>query len=328
VRVSTRTWKWTLGGLTAAMLLAVLGLGALSRFGGPKPLDPEATAALYAATLPPPPGPISVFHLGHSLVGPVIPAMLQQLAGEGHRYASQLGWGTFLRAHWEPDVPIPGFEVETRHFQFSDAKEALSGGGYDAFVMTEAVEIRDAIRYFDSWRYAARWAQLAWEGNLDTRVYLYETWHPIDDPEGWLIRLDRDLERYWEDKILRPALAETGRPVYVIPAGQVLARFVREIERRGGIDGLTGKEDLFHKSEEGLQDTSHLSDIGSYLVALTHYAVLYQKDPMGLPHRLKRPDGSDADAPGGDAARLMQKIVWEVVTSYPKTGVPQRDAAG
>ena len=41
---------------------------------------------------------------------------------------------------------------------------------------------------------------------------------------------------------------------------------------------------------------------------------------------LRRADGPPAVAPGPRAARLMQEVVWDVVTSYPKTGVPQGGA--
>ena len=314
----TRLW-----GLSPFLLMLVATFTSLTRCGAPAPLASAETEALYAAPLPPPQGPLAVFHLGHSLVGRDMPAMLQQMAGEGHRYESQLGWGTTLKAHWEPGETINGFETENAHPRYRDAKEALASGDYDAVVLTEMVEIRDAIKYFDSWDYLSRWARRAWEGDPETRVYLYETWHPIDDPEGWLVRLERDLGRYWEDEILRRALAasDMDRPIHVIPAGQVFRRFVEEIERRGGVDGLTRKEDLFAINEKGEQDTIHFNDLGAYLVALTHYAVLYHQSPVGLPRQLRRADGGAATAPGQKAARLMQEIVWEVVTGYPKTGV-------
>ena len=68
-------------------------------------------------------------------------------------------------------------------------------------------------------------------------------------------------------------------------------------------------------------DQIHLNDLGAYLIALTHYAVLYGKSPVGLPHDLTRADGTPATAPGPDAALLMQNVVWDVVKSYPRTGV-------
>ena len=57
------------------------------------------------------------------------------------------------------------------------------------------------------------------------------------------------------------------------------------------------------------------------MVALTHDAVLYHRSPVGLPHRLTRADGSMADALTPIAAQQVQNIVWQVVTTQPRTGV-------
>lgn len=288
--------------------------------------DPPALALgrAYADPAPPPPeGGMRVFHLGHSLVGRDMPAMLAQLAGDGHRFDSQLGWGASLRQHWEPDEEIPGFAAENDHPRFRPAREAVATGDYDAVVLTEMVEIRDAIKYHQSGRYLARWAALAREANPATRVYLYETWHRLDDAQGWLVRLDRDLGRYWKAELLAADIAANapGHPVYLIPGGQVMARLVRAIEAEGGSGALRSRDDLFQRRDDGTTDPIHPNDLGAYLVALTHYAVLYQRSPEGLPYRLRRADGSAAEAPPEDVARLMQRVVWEVVTSLPETGV-------
>lgn len=281
----------------------------------------DAAKALYATPLPMPEHKLNVFHLGHSLVGRDMPAMLAQLAGEGHTYDSQLGWGTSLKEHWEPDAAINGFEEENDHPKFRPAKEAIGSGAYDAVVLTEMVEIADAIRYHDSPEYLARWAGLAWDANVDTRIYLYETWHHTDDGNGWLERIDRDLRKYWQGRIKYPALANGDAPIHLIPAGQVKAAFVREIEAQGGMDGITSLHDLFAKRDDGTPDTIHFDDLGAYLVALTHYAVLYHRSPVGLPHQLKRADGTLAKAPSAKVAVLMQRIVWEVIGRHPETGV-------
>ncbi len=57
----------------------------------PDALSLQDLATLYETPLPAPEGPLTVFHLGHSLVGRDMPAMLAQLAGHGS-HASQLGW--------------------------------------------------------------------------------------------------------------------------------------------------------------------------------------------------------------------------------------------
>lgn len=300
------------------LLLFLAACGGLVRCGPAKPLDKAEFDALYTEPASVPPTSQSVFYIGHSLVGRDMPAMLAQLAGNGHRYDSQLGWGTPLKAHWDPDEPINGFETENDHPRYRDAKDAVASGDYDALVLTEMVELRSAIKYFDSAKYLHEWATAGWEASPEVNVYLYETWHELTDEEGWMNRLDLDLDRYWEVELLRRALTRSDaiRPIYVIPAGQVMARFVRELERRGGVGPIKSREDLF-------SDDIHFNDFGAYLVALTHYAVLYQKSPVGLPHALKRADGSAATDPGAKAAQLMQETVWKVVTTYPKTGVPQ-----
>lgn len=305
------------------LIAAVLVLAALAWWLWPRParLNAAEVDAALALPLAAPGAPLRVFHLGHSLVGRDMPAMLAQLAPDGHRYDSQLGWGTPLKAHWEPGEPINGFEAENAHPRYRAAREAIGSGAYDAVILTEMVELRDAVRYHDSARYLAEWAQLAQQGNPQARIYLYESWHRLDDEDGWLARIDSDLPELWLGELLRPAVARTGRPNYLIPAGQVMARLVRKIEAAGGIGGLTQREDLFARDERGGIDPIHVNDLGAYLVALTHYAVLYHRSPVGLPHELLRADGSPADAPSRQAARLMQETVWEVVTSTPGTGV-------
>ena len=296
---------------------------ALSACGLQKSLNPAEMQQLYAAPLAPPDKSLRVFHVGHSLVNHDMPVMLDQLASQGHEHRSQLGWGATLKSHWEPGEPIAGFAESNTHAQYQDALEAVRSGRFDALVLTEMVEIRDAIKWFDSPKYLRLWAREARTRRPDIRVYLYETWHRLDDKEGWLERLDKDLGRYWQGEILAKGLAhgDTGGPVHVIPAGQVMARLVRAIEGGQAVPGLQRREDLFALNPDGTQDTIHLNDLGNYLVALTHYTVLYHRSPVGLPHELLKGDGTPAVAPSPEAARLMQTTVWDVVRSLPQTGV-------
>ena len=302
-------------GFLALALAAVAGAVAFWWRSAPAGPDAATMAALYAQPLPPPEAPLAVFHIGHSLVNRDMPAMLAQLAGEGHRYESQLGWGAQLQSHWG-DIPVNGFEVENAHPRYRDAREAVASGDYDAIVLTESVEIRAAIRYHDSPRYLAAFADAAWKARAGTRIYLYETWHELDDPEGWLNRLDADLTRHWLDQLLRPALGRLpeGARIHLIPAGQALAALVREIEARGGVGAVKDRNGLF-------LDQIHLNDLGNYFVALVHYAVLYQKSPVGLPHAMMRGDGSPADAPEPELALLMQEVAWTAARTTPLTGV-------
>lgn len=309
-------------GMVRLASAALVGAGGFLALGaGVRRRDAARARAVLDMPVVAPETPLNVFHLGHSLVGRDMPAMLAQLAPAGHDYASQLGWGTPLLAHWEPDVPVNGFETENDHPKFAPAREALQSGGFDALVLTEMVELKDAIRYHDSAKYLAKWAQLARTARPDVRVYLYETWHNTDDPAGWLARIDDDYDTLWVQRVLVPAVVQTGVPIHVIPGGQALAAFVRAVDARGGVGNVAGRDALMARTPEGAVDTIHLSDLGAYLIALTHYATLYQRSPVGLPLALYRADGTAAVAPDAQSGELMQQIVWDVVRSTSFSGV-------
>ncbi|KIN73198.1 hypothetical protein [Sulfitobacter guttiformis] len=309
-------------GIVRAGAGALVGLGAaMAGLAGTRVWRLAQARKSYGQALPAPDGPLRVFHLGHSLVGRDMPAMVAQLAPVDHDFRSQLGWGTPLRAHWEPDVPVNGFDTENDHENFLPARDALEGAGFDAVVLTEMVELTDAIRYHDSAAYLARWAGLAREARPDVRLYLYETWHNTDDPAGWLNRIDTDFEALWMERVALPAAGRIGAPIYIVPGGQVLAAFVRAIEAQGGVGNIANRDALMARTPEGAVDTIHLSDLGGYLIALTHFAVLYQRSPLGLPLALMRADGTAAQAPDPQAGALMQEIVWDVVRANKYTGI-------
>ncbi|CRL15541.1 hypothetical protein [Phaeobacter italicus] len=285
------------------------------------PLGSVQATPFAVPELAPPSGAMTVYHLGHSLVGADIPHMLAQLAPKEHAYNTQLGSGTPLQQHWEPDQDILHFDQVNHPPIWRDAREAVGSGDYDAVILTEMVELRDAIRYFKGARYFRRWADLARAGSADTRLYLYETWHPLDTPDGWLARIDTDLEQLWLGGLAgSDTRRNPNRPAYLIPAGQVMAAVVRAIEA-GEIPGLSRREDVFAITPDGAQDQIHINDLGAYIVALTHLSVLYHVNPAGQPHQLTRADGSPAQAFSAEAARKVQEIVWTVVTSHPRTGV-------
>lgn len=311
--------------LGAAALAAVAAAGAaltLRRRGEPALPAPRVplTRAEFDAALPPltpPDGPLRVYHLGHSLVGRDMPAMLAQLAG--HEHASQLGWGTPLRGHWEERVTINGFDVENAHPAYRPAKPTLASGEYDAVVLTEMIGLREAIRWHASAHYLAHWIATARAGNREARVYLYETWHPLDTPEGWLERVDADLDALWRGELLQGAMAWDAPAIHLIPGGQVLAAAVRAAEA-GTLPGVTRRADFFGLDPEGRPDMIHLNDLGHYLIALVHYAVLYHRSPEGLGHAVTRADGQPVSiAP--DTALALQRLTWQVVRATPGTGV-------
>lgn len=279
-----------------------------------KTLDAATFRAAYATPLPPPDRPVAVYHLGHSLVGRDMPAMLAAAAGHapGQGWAAQLGWGASLKTHM--DGAVPGFAEENAHPAFRPAAEALAGTDYPVIVLTEMVELKDAIRYHDSARTLGDWVVKIRRANPEARIYLYETWHRTGDPAGWLNRIEAD-RALWEG-LLRQAMAREGSgTVYVIPGGQVMAAVTRAAEA-GQIPGVSGQGDL-------ISDDIHFTDLGAWVMAMTHHAVIYGRSPVGLAAQLPKSDGQMAGAPSDEAAQAIQQVVWGVVTSYPLTGVPQ-----
>ncbi len=297
-----------LWGAMAAMA-AVLAVAAWRLWPAPT-LSPAEARALWAAPLPPLPGPVAVYHLGHSLTGRDIPAALA--AAGGHRYHSQLGWGASLKDHWTGTVN--GLAEENRPPAFRPASEAADSGDYTVVVLTEMVELKDAIRYHASARHLALWAARFRAANPEVRLYLYETWHRRDDPAGWLSRIDTDLAALWEAQVLFPAMAQAGT-IRVIPGGQALAAVVREAQA-GRIPGIADAAAFF-------TDEIHLSPLGSWLMAQVHYAVIHARSPLGLPATLPGEGDAPLSAPSPEAAAAMQEVVWRVVTAYAGTGVQQ-----
>ncbi len=292
-----------------AMGVALLCAAGWSLFGPARSLGnglPDDLRALYPDV--PPPAlerGLKVYHLGHSLVGRDMPAMLQQLAGEGHDYGVQLGWGTSLKQHLAGPKEIYGFAAENAHPRFVPLEDALRDPSYDVLVLTESVDLRDAITYQDSTKAVTELVTKALAANPDLSIALYETWHSQDHAD-WLERIPKDRNQMWEPALLAPAIRAAGAPVRLVPAGSVLARLVGALEAEGA--GQFSRKDLF-------SDDIHLNDLGNYLVALTHYASLYGRSPEGLPHQLRRADGTAAEAPSAALAAQMQRVVWEVVSS-------------
>jgi hypothetical protein len=299
-------------GVLAAILVAGWALWPAKR------LSADALAARYQMPLTPAESALRVYHLGHSLVGRDMPAMLAQMAG--HSYHSQLGWGASLMQHWQGDVP--GMQAENASAAFRPAAQAVDSGEYDAVVLTEMVELRDAIRFHDSATALAQWAARVRAANPQARVYLYETWHRTDGPAGWDARIAADGPALWQGALLAGAMADPAvGTIYVIPGGPVLAEVAAQIAA-GNVPGMTSRDDLFARVD-GKADPIHLNDAGNYVIALTHYAVLYHRAPMGLPHDLVRADGTAMAAMSQETARALQEVVWRVVSGYSFTGMAQ-----
>ena len=104
-----------------------------------------------------------------------------------------------------------------------------------------------------------------------------------------------------------------GKPVlFVVPLGQAVLA-LRERIVAGKAPGIEKQSDLF------TDKLGHPKPPIQALSAYCHFAVIYQRSPVGLPrpHRLagKCPE---------DLNRLLQELAWDAVTHHPLSGVTAR----
>jgi hypothetical protein len=251
-----------------------------------------------------------VFFIGHSLINHKMPRMLSELAAADeslqHSYAVQIINGAPLKYNWENSAKAEG----------SDARTVLPEGTVDVLVMTEAVPLDNHLKWSGSHEYAARFAALAREAKPEASVYIFETWHNVESGTGaeiaydkkghlpWRERLDTDFEK-WQQ------LAQAaGENVKLIPGGQALAQLHDAIAKKE-VPELENIRDVFH-------DDIHMNDIGNYYIACLHYAVMYGKSPVGLPHELTDQWGKTFQAPSADLAIVLQRMAWQVAQTQPR----------
>ena len=60
----------------------------------------------------------------------------------------------------------------------------------------------------------------------------------------------------------------------------------------------------------------HINDIGAYFISLAHYAMIYGRDPRGLPA-----DVGQDQPPTPALAAFMQELVWKVLNDYEGSGL-------
>ena len=242
--------------------------------------------------------------IGHSLIGPDNPRMLQQLlaAGQDNRpvVEYQVINGAPLRYNWEHADKAQGI----------NARERLAKGPVDAVIVTEAIPLANHLRWSDTEGSVENFYTLAAQSNPYVTLYLQEGWHSLLSGTGaevpfdnggdvaWRERLDNDLPR-WQG-VVDKVRATTGGDIRLLPTGQALGRLADAIQT-GTVPGLQDIRDVF-------SDDIHPNDIGFYYLALVQYAVLTGNSPEGLPRVLKTEWGTAYKAPSAELAQRLQEI--------------------
>lgn len=264
------------------------------------------------------------FFLGHSLVNFNMPNMVNKLSIAGSKsfaYSANVGNGANLLYHWNNPTSGQGDQWNT----------TLPEGGFENFILTEAVPLQGHLEWSSTYRIADSLYQFASLHNPNIKYYIYETWHctnsgngstsgedgyPCDwDPESvmpWRQRLNVDLAK-WES-IADSVNAIHPESMWVIPAGQALGRLTDSIAS-GAVPGLTSINDMF-------TDNIHMDTRGNYFIACVMYAVIHGESPQGLPNQLTDEwGGLYTIYPTVEQASMMQQIAWETVCAYDYDGV-------
>lgn len=240
---------------------------------------------------------------GHSLTDPIPPylaAMVGAAGGRGAVIERSTIPGSTLDWRWaNPGQPV-------------DAKAEI--GRYDLLVLTERVPLLDTMGWHNSPQEALRWVAHAWETGAET--VLYATWITLaegpdatDDESRAGLPFAERLQREWARWDEIRTYVNDNRPdgmaeMQMIPGPQIMLALNAAIAA-GDAPGLNDIRDVFH-------DDIHVNDIGAYVMALAHYAVIYDRDPRELPLGLGR-----VPVPEPELARWLQALVADVVAANP-----------
>lgn len=220
--------------------------------------------------------------------------------------------GSTVQKHW--DVPE----------EKSAVKQVLKAGGADVLTLSPIWLPDDAIEQF---------VKLGIEHNPSLRITVQEYWMPNDEYEPVyplqtkkkfdhnatdLAKLRDATQRYAKDiedyvKGINQRLGEDA--VLIVPVGMA-AVTLREKIVKGEAPGLKQQSELFR------DNWGHALLPLQFLSSYCHYAVIYRKNPVGLPVPLAfrtLKDMNDDDKAKLNA--LLQKIAWDTVSAHPMSGI-------
>jgi len=278
-----------------------------------------------AQTLPPKQAyPLNVkqIHSGHSLTDPLFNNWPGQyvylvsniLGGTSNNVGKSTIPGSSIKYRWEnaPGYGQPSARNDIANWELLSITEGvplLIEGANNAQWYLEGIQQQK--------EYLSLFVNNAWNnGNMGNGAptLLWTTWTNIDNSNGpWRQMLDTqgaEFERMQDyANANKPAAAP---PVYIIPGHKMMARIYDDIQL-GNVPGITNISQLF-------SDNIHTNSLGDYAITLIHYACIYNTSPVGLTNDLL-PSNNTSPRPSSALATYLQTIIWEVVTSYPRTGI-------
>jgi hypothetical protein len=251
---------------------------------------------------------LSAGHSFHVWMPPLVAEMAKAAGIQGHEQLaiSSIG-GSKVIQHWE----LPP--------EKNKAKPVLVAGQAELFTMAPTFLPDPGIENF---------VKLGLEHRADVRFTLQQNWVPYEDPAIWLSRnkpksVDRDGKTVEQLRAIHAPYFQMieghvkelngripGARIAVVPCGEAVLA-VRAKVIAGETPGVSRQSELF---------TDVLGHPGPQIRALTaycHFAVMYRRNPTGLPvvsPLAKLPEAERLN-------RLLQSIAWKAVSEHPLSGV-------
>jgi hypothetical protein len=283
----------TLGrGFRAAIALAVVSLAAFAWGDEPAPKG------------------LRVFTCGHSFhyfMPPILTDIAKGAGIKDHEFAgiSAIG-GSRVIQHWNVAD------------EKNDAKRLLKAGKVDVLTLSPIMLPDEGIDNF---------VRLALEHNPKVRITVQQNWLPYDQYKPATPLQGREVdnnaatgeslrklhEPYFKtiDDHVRDLNKAMGKEaVFVVPVGQAMI-LLREKIIAGETPGIKEQKQLFTDA------LGHVKAPAQALNAYCHYAVIYQRSPVGLPMPAVLAKAKVDDR----LNKLLQELAWEAVTKHPLSGV-------
>jgi hypothetical protein len=257
-----------------------------------------------------------VFYLGHSLINFEIPNMVNKLTQDAKlnlHYQAHIGNGANFSWHWTQPQSGQGDLWDT----------TLRNQVFDKFILTEAIALKGHLKWSNTYGYLDSFYNYAAKKSPAIKMYIYETWHCINSGTPTKCMYDDDSHLPWRERLdldrpLWEGIADhlnmrLPNTAFMIPGGQGIAK-LHDAILAGKMPGMTSSRSLF-------QDDIHLTNVGNYFIACIMYSVIHQRSPEGLKNRLEDNWGQLYEVfPTIDQAKFLQKLAWETVCGYSRTG--------
>ncbi|MBL8003549.1 MAG: T9SS type A sorting domain-containing protein [Candidatus Kapabacteria bacterium] len=291
-----------------------------------------SVCTVFAQLLPPKQAyPLNVkqIHSGHSLTDPLFfphwPGQFVNLMGVklntqgGSLFDTRIGKSTTpgspLRFRWENKVGYgaPDARLDIANWELLCITERVplnyQGGNSQQWYLDGIQEQKEFL---------SRFVNNAWtNGNNGNgaATLLWTTWTNLDNSNGpWREMLDIQGAEFERMQDYANANKPANAPhVYIIPGHKMMARLYDDIQL-GIVPGITSINQFFG-------DNIHTNELGAYAIAMIHYACIFNESPEGLPNNLLPNVPPTVQIPSPELAAYLQKMIWEVVLSYNRTGV-------